>query len=139
MPSNRKSNQKACRTCFLGLTGFFAFQKHQIQPFSHSIHGLFILLLSSHEQHKMNVITVITTYRGIVTGRQARPNDAKGVLVPKKTGHFNPSFRVGLITAPWTPLFSCSVTDAGIFCVSARFVIFSGFSHFFHFDCQLLI
>ncbi|RJS55557.1 hypothetical protein CJ481_06410 [Bacillus subtilis] len=95
MPSNRKNNQKACRTSFLGLTGFFAFQKHQIQPFSHSIHGLFILLISSHEQHKMNVITVITTYGGIVTGRQARPNDAKGVLVPKKQGILTLLFVLG--------------------------------------------
>ncbi|MBE0171260.1 hypothetical protein EO946_19410 [Bacillus spizizenii ATCC 6633 = JCM 2499] len=53
--------------------GFFHSKKHHAQPFSHSAHRLFLLLLSCHEQHKMNVITVITTYGGIVTGRQARP------------------------------------------------------------------
>ncbi|MBK4204969.1 hypothetical protein EGI09_13715 [Bacillus subtilis] len=95
MPSNRKSNQKTCKTCILGLTGFFHSKKHHIQPFSHSTHRLFLLLLSGHEQHKMNVITVITTYGGIVTGRQARPNDAKGVLVPKKQGILTLLFVLG--------------------------------------------
>ncbi|CAN2248963.1 hypothetical protein STFR1_10540 [Bacillus vallismortis] len=53
-------------------------------------------MISSHEQHKMNVITVITTYGGIVTGQQARPNDAKGVLVPNKQGILTLLFVLGL-------------------------------------------
>lgn len=75
-----------------------------------------------------------------MTGRQARPNDAKGVLVPKKAGRFNSSFRVGLITAPWTTPILMLRHRRGHFLLSLLVLSFSaGISHFFHFDCQLFI